>query len=123
MTSRSTPASRSKPPTSASCPPPTTCARGCRRSSRSARRGSAAVRQMVVADARPEPPRAAGVAPARAVLTRLAIRDFRNLARLDLAPPPDGFALIGENGQGKTNLLEAIHYLQLLRSFRGARDA
>ena len=81
---------------------------------------------MVVADARREPPGAAGVAPAspaRAVLTRVAIRDFRNIARLDFAPPPEGFALIGENGQGKTNLLEAIHYLQLLRSFRGARDA
>jgi DNA replication and repair protein RecF len=31
--------------------------------------------------------------------------------------------VVGENGQGKTNLLEAIHYLQLMRSSRGARDA
>lgn len=31
--------------------------------------------------------------------------------------------MIGANGQGKTNLLEAIYYLQLLRSFRGTRDA
>jgi DNA replication and repair protein RecF len=30
--------------------------------------------------------------------------------------------VIGENGHGKTNLLEAIYYLQLLRSLRGARD-
>jgi DNA replication and repair protein RecF len=30
--------------------------------------------------------------------------------------------LVGENGHGKTNLLEAIYYLQLLRSMRGARD-
>lgn len=79
---------------------------------------------MAVADARAEPADAglASAAPSRARLTALAIRDFRNLARIDLAPPPDGFALVGENGQGKTNLLEAIHYLQLLRSFRGARD-
>jgi DNA replication and repair protein RecF len=55
-------------------------------------------------------------------LHRLSVRDFRNLRRIDLAPPPEGFALIGENGQGKTNLLEAIYYLRLLRSFRGARD-
>ncbi len=81
---------------------------------------------MVVADARPQPADPAVTAPetpVRALLTRLAIRDFRNLARVDIAPPPEGFALVGENGQGKTNLLEAIHYLQLLRSFRGARDA
>lgn len=58
----------------------------------------------------------------RVWLHRLAIRDFRNLRRIDLTPPPGGLALIGENGQGKTNFLEAIHYLQLLRSFRGARD-
>ena len=55
-------------------------------------------------------------------LRRLAIRDFRNLERVELSPPPDGLVLIGDNGQGKTNFLEAIYYLQLLRSFRGARD-
>ena len=81
---------------------------------------------MVLADARPQPADAAAAtlaAPARALLTKLTVRDFRNLARVDLAPPSEGFALVGENGQGKTNLLEAIHYSQLLRSFRGARDA
>ncbi|HEY5061636.1 MAG TPA: DNA replication and repair protein RecF, partial [Gemmatimonadaceae bacterium] len=55
-------------------------------------------------------------------LVRLAIRNFRNLTHLDLAVPPDGLVVIGENGQGKTNLLESIHYLQILRSVRGARD-
>src|SRR5919197_404209 len=65
---------------------------------------------------------AAVSAGARAWLHRLSIRDFRNLRRVDLAPAEEGLALIGENGQGKTNFLEAIYYLQLLRSFRGARD-
>jgi DNA replication and repair protein RecF len=55
-------------------------------------------------------------------LATLAVRDFRNLARVDLAPPPEGAVIIGENGEGKTNLLEAIYYLQILRSIRGARD-
>jgi len=55
-------------------------------------------------------------------LHRLTTRDFRNLRRVELALPPEGIAIIGENGEGKTNVLEAIHYLQLLRSFRGARD-
>ena len=60
--------------------------------------------------------------PAAARLERLAVHDFRNLAHVELDAPADGFVLIGENGQGKTNLLEAIHYLHLLRSSRGARD-
>ena len=52
----------------------------------------------------------------------LSIRDFRNLERVELELPPSGMLVVGENGQGKTNLLEAIYYLQLLRSVRGARD-
>lgn len=59
----------------------------------------------------------------RASLRTLATRDFRNLARLDLVVPDDGMVIVGENGHGKTNLLEAIHYLELFRSARGARDA
>ena len=59
---------------------------------------------------------------ARVVLTTIALRDFRNLARLDLEIPDAGAVVIGENGQGKSNLLEAIYYLHLLRSVRGARD-
>jgi len=55
-------------------------------------------------------------------LDALSIRDFRNLERLELELPPDGMLLIGENGHGKTNFLEAIYYLQVLRSIRGARD-
>jgi DNA replication and repair protein RecF len=55
-------------------------------------------------------------------LIRLAVRDFRNLAHTELTPPPDGLVVIGDNGQGKTNLLESIYYLQILRSARGARD-
>jgi len=58
----------------------------------------------------------------RVRLRRLAVRDFRNLHRVELAPPPEGFAIVGENGHGKTNLLEAIYYVELLRSARGARD-
>lgn len=52
----------------------------------------------------------------------LSIRDFRNLERVELDLPTSGMLVIGENGQGKTNFLEAIYYLQLLRSMRGARD-
>jgi DNA replication and repair protein RecF len=55
-------------------------------------------------------------------LDTLAIRDFRNLTHVELELPASGMLIVGENGQGKTNLLEAIYYLQLLRSMRGARD-
>lgn len=59
---------------------------------------------------------------AHVVLRSLALRDYRNLARLDVTLPASGVVVIGENGQGKSNLLEAIYYLHLLRSVRGARD-
>ena len=68
-------------------------------------------------------PAATSAAPRSAWLHRLAIRDFRNLRRVSLTPPAEGLALIGDNGHGKTNLLEAVYYLRLLRSVRGARDA
>ncbi len=57
------------------------------------------------------------------MLAHLAVRDFRNLAVLELPLSPSGVVVIGENGQGKTNLLEAVAYLGQLRSVRGARDA
>ncbi len=59
---------------------------------------------------------------ASARLQSIAVRDFRNLSRTDLGLPAEGLVVIGENGQGKTNLLEAIYYLELFRSVRGARD-
>ena len=55
-------------------------------------------------------------------LETISLREFRNLARVTLDVPREGMAIVGDNGHGKTNLLEAIYYLQLLRSMRGARD-
>jgi len=59
---------------------------------------------------------------AAARLDAVAIRDYRNLAAVELQLPAAGLVLVGDNGQGKTNFLEAVYYLQLLRSARGARD-
>jgi DNA replication and repair protein RecF len=56
------------------------------------------------------------------LLTRLTIRGFRNIAALDVELPAEGVVVIGENGQGKTNFLEAMYYLVLFRSLRGAKD-
>jgi len=55
-------------------------------------------------------------------LNKISIRDFRNLERVDLELPPEGAVIVGDNGHGKTNLLEAIYYLQIMRSIREARD-
>jgi DNA replication and repair protein RecF len=56
-------------------------------------------------------------------LTEVRLEQFRNLARVALAVPAEGAVLVGENGQGKTNFLETIHYLSRFRSFRGSRHA
>ena len=55
-------------------------------------------------------------------LSRLTLRHFRNLGTQDLELPSEGVAIVGDNAQGKSNLLEAIYYLETFRSFRGARD-
>ena len=55
-------------------------------------------------------------------LNSISIRDFRNLERVDLDLPPEGAVVVGDNGHGKSNFLEAIYYLQIMRSIRDARD-
>lgn len=61
-------------------------------------------------------------APVSVALVALSVRDFRNLQRVEVEVPAAGMVVVGPNGHGKTNLLEAIHYLHTLRSVRGARD-
>ena len=53
-------------------------------------------------------------------IEEIAARSFRNLASIDLTPGPRFNVVSGENGQGKSNLLEAIHLTGTLTSFRGA---
>lgn len=52
------------------------------------------------------------------VLTRLMVKDFRNIEDCDLTLSPGFNFLVGANGSGKTSVLEAIHYLGHGRSFR-----
>ena len=56
-------------------------------------------------------------------LAHLRLRDFRNYARLDVDFSPGFHLLLGNNAQGKTNILEAIYLLATLRSFRGVGGA
>jgi DNA replication and repair protein RecF len=52
-------------------------------------------------------------------LTRLTVADLRNLGAVELHPDPGLNLVLGDNGAGKTSLLEAIHLLAYGRSFRG----
>jgi hypothetical protein len=56
-------------------------------------------------------------------LAHLRLRDFRNYARLDADFSPGFHLLLGDNAQGKTNILEAIYLMATLRSFRGVGGA
>lgn len=54
-------------------------------------------------------------------LDRLTLEGVRNLAPLSLSPAPGINWLVGENGAGKTSVLEGIYMLGRGRSFRSAR--
>lgn len=53
---------------------------------------------------------------------RVALADFRNYSAAAVEPAPGLNAIVGPNGQGKTNLLEAIHLCATGRTLRGRRD-
>lgn len=55
-------------------------------------------------------------------LTRLAVRDFRNHERAELALGPRLTVLVGSNGAGKTNLLEALYFGCVGRSCRTTNE-
>ena len=53
-------------------------------------------------------------------LQQLWLTDYRSYEQAELALPTGLTAVVGVNGAGKTNLLEAIAYLATMGSFRGA---
>ncbi|WP_121253977.1 DNA replication/repair protein RecF [Nocardioides ferulae] len=56
-------------------------------------------------------------------VAHLTLHDFRSYAGVDVALEPGVTAFVGRNGQGKTNLVEAVDYLSRLASHRVAGDA
>ncbi len=56
------------------------------------------------------------------LIQSLKLRNYRNYQELEIIPHPGVNILFGQNGSGKTNLLEAIHYCALGRSHRTSQD-
>ena len=54
---------------------------------------------------------------------KITVENFRNIETAEVSFSPSVNLLLGDNAQGKTNLLEAISLMALGKSFRGARDA
>jgi DNA replication and repair protein RecF len=54
-------------------------------------------------------------------LLALNVQDFRNLPQVQLSPSAHSTIAVGQNGQGKTNLLEALYFLATLKPLRAGR--
>ncbi|WP_114587525.1 DNA replication/repair protein RecF [Microbacterium arborescens] len=57
------------------------------------------------------------------IVEQLSLVDFRNYAAAELSLAPGANVFVGRNGQGKTNLAEAIGYFATLGSHRVSQDA
>lgn len=57
------------------------------------------------------------------IVSKLLLRNFRNYDHLEVSFDPKINIIVGENAVGKTNIVEAIHFLSIARSFRGAENA
>src|SRR5690625_2356273 len=55
-------------------------------------------------------------------LKDIVLQNFRNYESLELSFSPSINVLIGENAQGKTNLIESIYFLAMSRSHRTSKD-
>jgi DNA replication and repair protein RecF len=56
-------------------------------------------------------------------IVRLAVRDVRNLESVDVEPAARFNVIHGDNGQGKTNLIESIYLVATSKSFRATKTA
>lgn len=69
---------------------------------------------------RQDPPLPPDTSVTRLSLTRLTLTDFRSYTAATIAPGPGFVVLTGENGAGKTNVLEAVSLLSPGRGLRGS---
>ena len=57
------------------------------------------------------------------ILQRISILNYKNIAQADLSFSPKLNCFIGDNGEGKTNVLDAIHFLSLCKSTTTSIDS
>ena len=55
-------------------------------------------------------------------ILNLKLLNFRNYEKLELEFDPSMNIIIGKNGMGKTNIVEAIYVLAFTKSFRGSKE-
>ena len=55
-------------------------------------------------------------------LRRIIIRDFKNIRSADISFSPKINCICGNNGEGKTSLLDAVYYLSMTKSFLSVSD-
>ena len=55
-------------------------------------------------------------------VSKLSLNNFRNHKDLNLTFLPGTTTIVGPNGRGKTNIVEAVHYLATLSSHRVSQD-
>lgn len=56
------------------------------------------------------------------IITHHEVVNYRNIKQAAFSPSPEITVITGENGQGKTNLLESVWLLSGAKSFRGSKD-
>src|SRR5690606_1617175 len=109
--SRSRCATRSRPWCCGVWARTTTCTCSCRCASRRRSDPTALIRAG---------PASGGREGAPMIIERLDLVDFRNYREASFALTAGTTVVVGDNGQGKTNLAEALAYIATLGSFRGA---
>ena len=57
------------------------------------------------------------------LIQSLSLKNFRNIASLEITPSPGINVIYGENAQGKTNILESLYYLSLLSAPRATANS
>ena len=56
-------------------------------------------------------------------ITKVSVKDFRNIENIEINLCENANIIYGDNGQGKTNFLEALWMFTGAKSFRGVRDS
>ena len=56
-------------------------------------------------------------------LSRIIVSNFKNITGADITFSPKINCICGDNGEGKTNFLDAVYYLSMTKSFARRRPS